>query len=55
MDITGTKILSSIARCPLLRGVIVDHAPLTIMGSYAREIKAMDHEISCIDKRSIDI
>ena len=37
------------------QGVIVDHAPLTINHSQLCWSKAMDHEISCIDKISIDI
>ena len=53
-DTTGTKDFVLYSKVSFAQGVIVDHAP-----SYNRDQlcwnKTTDHEISCIDKRSIVI
>ena len=52
-DTTGTEYFVLYSEVSFAQVVIVDHAPLTIVASYAGAIKTMDHETSCIDKRSI--
>ena len=49
-DTTGTKHFVLYSEVSFALGMIVDHAPLTSVASYA-----VGHEISCIDERSIDI
>ena len=52
MDTTGTKDFVLYNEVSFAQGVvIVDHAPLTIVASYARARLW----ISCSDERSIDI
>ena len=51
-DTTRTKDFVLYSKGSFAEWVIVDHASLTIVASQS---KTMDHEISWIDKRSIDI
>ena len=54
MDTTGTRDFVLYSEASLAQGVIVDHAPQACnRGLHWR--KTMDHEISYIGKRSIDI
>ena len=53
-DTTGTKDFVLYSEVFLAQGVTVDHAPLTIMASYAGA-RLWTMKCSCIDKRSIDI
>ena len=52
-DTNGTKDFVLYSEVSFAQGVIVDHAPLTIMAMLEQDYNYMDHEINCIDERSI--